>query len=192
MKVLGITGQAGSGKSEILEFLQEEYGAAVCQMDQVARNLQRRGTDCFIKIVQQFGNEIVGEDGELDRAVLARIVFQDALSLRKLNDIVHPGVLAWVKSDMEQKKRKGEALYVVESALLPDVGYDLCDEIWYIRVSEDVRRERLKASRGYTDERVTAMIESQPGEDVYLAVSSAVIDNSGTLENTKRQIGDRL
>ena len=65
MKILGITGGVGSGKSEILKYLKEEYGAAVCQMDETARELQRSGTECFRKIVEEFVSVIVGGDGEL-------------------------------------------------------------------------------------------------------------------------------
>ena len=83
-------------------------------------------------------------------------------------------------------------LYIVEAALLPDVGRELCDDLWYIYAEEKVRRERLKASRGYTDERITRMIAAQPDEERFRSASTAVIDNSGDFEDTKRQIGERL
>ena len=93
MKVLGITGGVGSGKSETLRYLEEEYGAYVCQMDETAKRLQRSGTDCFRRIVGHFGNRVVASDGELNRVELGRIVFADSEELRALNDIVHPAVL---------------------------------------------------------------------------------------------------
>ena len=74
----------------------------------------------------------------------------------------------------------------------PMWGAELCDELWYIYVREEVRRERLKASRGYTDEKISSMIASQPMEEEFRKSCSVVIDNSGTFENTMRQIGDRL
>lgn len=192
MKVLGITGGVGSGKSEVLRWLEDAYGAYVCQMDETAKELQKKGTDCFRQIADHFGSRVVGRDGELDRAELSRIVFSEEKELQALNEIVHPAVIRRVKEDIAQKTKEGASLYVVEAALLPDAGKELCDELWYIYTKEDVRRERLKASRGYTDERITRMIASQPGEERFRSACSAVIDNSGDFEDTKRQIGERL
>lgn len=192
MKVLGITGGVGSGKSLVLEYLKEEYGAYICQMDETAKELQKSGTECFREIVRHFGTEIVGSDGELDRAKLGGIVFAEEEELKKLNEIVHPAVLEHVRRDIEEKAGTGVELYVVEAAVLTDVFRDLSDELWYIYVREEIRRERLKASRRYTDERITRMIASQPAEEVFRETCDVVIDNSGDFEDTKRQIGERL
>ena len=150
MRVFEITGGVGSGKSEVLKYLEEAFGASVCQLDEVARQMQKRGTECFRRIVEIFGEDIVGADGELDRQKLADIVFSDGAMLRKLDAVVHPAVY------------------------------------------EAVRRERLKASRRYTDEKITQMMASQPGEDVFRKACSAVVDNSGLFKDTKRQIGEIL
>lgn len=192
MKVLGITGGVGSGKSEVLNYLREAYGAVVCQMDETAKRLQEKGTGCFRKITEAFGPEIIGADGELDRKKLGARVFSDPEQLRLLNSIVHPEVLRSVSADIRKHTEEGTPLYVVEAALLPDVGGELCDEIWYIYASEEVRRERLKASRHYSDEKITDMIASQPSEETFRRACTAVIDNSGPFENTERQIGERL
>ncbi len=129
MRVLGITGGVGSGKSEVLRYLEDEYGAYVCQMDETAKELQRSGTDCFRQIVAHFGERVVGSDGELDRAELGRIVFGDSGALHALNAIVHPVVLRWVREDIERKRTEGRSLYVVEAALLTETGGELCDEL---------------------------------------------------------------
>ena len=192
MRVIGITGGVGSGKSEVLRYLKEAYGAWVCQMDETAKELQRKGTDCYSRIVEHFGERILNAEGELDRSALSRIVFADDSELRVLNEIVHPEVVRLVGRDIKQKRSQGVEIYVLEAALLPDVGKELCDELWYIYTEEKVRRERLKASRGYTDERITRMIASQPGEERFRSACTAVIDNSGNFEDTKRQIGERL
>lgn len=192
MRVIGITGGVGSGKSEVLRYLKEAYGAWVCQMDETAKELQRRGTTCFRRIVEHFGERVVSAEGELDRAALSVIVFSDERELQALNEIVHPEVIRQVRGDIEEKRAQGLEFYVVEAALLPDVGRELCDELWYIYTEEKVRRERLKASRGYTDERITQMIASQPGEARFRSACTAVIDNSGDFEDTKRQIGEKL
>lgn len=193
MKIIGVTGGVGSGKSEVLRFLEREYKAYVCQLDEVAKALQRRGTACFKKIVECFGEDMVGEDGELDRAKLGQAVFGSAEKLNALNAIVHPEVKRWVRSDIERKKETQVPLYVIEAALLLEAGYqDICDELWYIFVPQDIRRERLKVSRGYSDERIDKMFASQLTDEAFQDGCTVVIDNGGTFENTIRQIGDRL
>lgn len=193
MKVLGITGGVGSGKSEVLRYLKEEYHAVVTQLDEVAKELQQRGQECFRQIVKAFGPEVVGEDGELNREKLGAVVFADAERLRALNEIVHPEVKRWIQEDIFQKEQEGVPLYVIEAALLPTAGYDtICKEMWYIYTEESVRRKRLVASRGYTEEKITQMIQSQPQEEVFQKACTAVIDNSGSFEDTKKQIGELL
>lgn len=192
MKVIGITGGVGSGKSKVLEYLKDAYGAVICQMDETARALQKKGTRCFERIVEAFGTGILDGQGELDRAALGSIVFADEEKLAQLNGIVHPEVICQVEQDIRSKAEEGRKLYVVEAALLPDVGKELCDELWYIYTDENVRRERLKASRGYTDDKISQMIASQPEEERFRASCGVVIDNSGDFENTKKQIGDNL
>lgn len=192
MKVLGIAGGVGSGKSRVLDYLKKEYHAEVCQMDEVARKLQQKGTGCYEKIVQNFGIDILRPDGEIDRGRLGKIVFSCAGKLDLLNRIVHPAVLEKVRADIAEKASGQAKLYVLEAALLPDVGGELCDEVWYIYAGEEVRRKRLASSRRYTEEKITQMIKSQPSEEHFRQTCTAVIDNSGVFEDTKRQIGDRL
>lgn len=193
MKVLGITGGVGSGKSEVLRYMEQEYDAVVCQLDEVAKALQKKGTDCYDKIIEQFGLEITGENGELDRKKLAAIIFQDEEKRRMLNGIVHPEVKKWVEQDIIEKEKREVPLYVIEAALLPEAGYeDICREMWYIYTEESVRRERLKKSRGYSDETISRMIRSQSPESVFRKACRIVIDNSGTFERTKKQIGEQL
>lgn len=193
MKVIGITGGVGCGKSEVLVWLQSEYGAVVTQLDEVAKNLQKSGQECFDQIVALFGTEILQEDGELNRAGLAEAVFRDQEKLSGLNAIVHPKVKEWVQNDIAKKREGQIGLYVIEAALLPTAGYEeICDEIWYIYADETVRRNRLKAARGYTEEKISQMIAAQPTEQVFRQYCKYVIDNSGSFENTKKQIGELL
>ena len=142
--------------------------------------------------METFGSGILDEQGDLNRAALGSIVFASEEKLAQLNGIVHPEVIRQVAQDIRSKAAQGRTLYVVEAALLPDVGKELCDELWYIYADENVRRERLKASRGYTDEKISQMIASQPREERFRSSCSVVIDNSGSFENTMKQIGDNL
>ena len=90
MKILGITGGVGSGKSKVLHFLEDEYGAVVCQLDEVAKELQKKGGVCYQKIIELFGTEIIGTDGELDRSRLAALIFQDVKMRQNLTGFFHP------------------------------------------------------------------------------------------------------
>lgn len=144
MKVLGITGGVGSGKSCVLAYMEEAYGAVICQMDDTARELQQKGTSCFEQIADVFGPEILNADGGLDRTALGTIVFSDEQKLQQLNAIVHPQVIREVRRRIQECEAAGCPLFVVEAALLPDVGRELCDELWYIYADETVRRCRLK------------------------------------------------
>lgn len=193
MKVLGITGGVGSGKSQVLAYLQETYGANICQLDEVAKKLQQRGGSCFEQILLAFGENVRGADGELNRERLGQIVFRDKEKLQILNQIVHPEVKRWVQQDISEKKAEGVSIYVIEAALMPDAGYDdICQEMWYIYTEESVRRIRLKASRDYSDEKITQMIQSQPSEEQFRKISDVVIDNSGSFEETKKKIGELI
>lgn len=193
MKILGITGGIGSGKSAVLTYLQEAYGAAVSPLDDVARGLQKKGQDCFCRIVEVFGGDILGPDGELDRERLGAAVFSDPGQLAVLNGIVHPQVKQWVRQDIVKKEKEGVRLYVLESALFPNVEYrDICGEMWYIYAQEKTRRRRLMESRHYTEEKIRQILESQPSEQAFRAICTSVIDNSAAFENTKRQIGELL
>ena len=193
MKVIGITGGVGSGKSAVLSYMEEEFGAYVCQLDMVAKQLQEKGKRCYEEIVEYFGEDILGEDKNLDRKALGDIVFKDNDKLEALNKIVHPAVKDFVIKDIKDHKEKGTKLYIIEAALMPTAGYDnICDEMWYIFTEENVRRDRLKASRGYSDEKITEMIMSQPSEEDFRRISSVVIDNSNDIEFTKKQIRENL
>lgn len=193
MKVLGITGGVGSGKSEVLRCMEEEYKAYVCQLDEVAKELQKRGGICYRQIIEQFGESIIGEDKELDRQKLSAIVFQDEEKRKVLNGIVHPKVKNWVEQDILKKEKQEVPLYVIEAALLPEAGYeDICGEMWYIYTTEEIRRRRLKESRGYTDEKISRMMASQSTEERFRKACQVVIDNSGTFEETKKQIGEKI
>ena len=105
----------------------------------------------------------------------------------------YPAVKQQVLLDIEEKRKEKTELYVLEAALLLEAGYaKICEETWFIYTEESVRRERLKASRGYSDERITDMIRSQSPEAYFRKNCTRVIDNSKEIEETRRQIGEIL
>ncbi|MEE1314685.1 MAG: dephospho-CoA kinase [Faecalimonas sp.] len=189
MKILGITGGVGSGKSRVLAYLEDTYGAVVCQADHIAWELQMPDTDCYCEIVRRFGARILHPDKTIDRAKLGQLVFADAGLLEALNQIMHPAVKREVKKRMQVERQRGTRLFVLEAALLIEEDYgEICDELWYIYTSEPVRRERLKTSRAYSDEKIDAIMASQLSEERFRTACHRVIENSGAFEETALQI----
>lgn len=189
MKVIGITGGVGAGKTQILEYLNNKYGASICQTDNVAKKLQKKGGACFDAIVEHFGDKILDEKGELDRGALADIVFKNQKELEVLNGIVHPAVKEEVRRKISNEERKQTNIFIIESALLIEDDYDeICDEVWYIYVKEEIRKNRLIFSRGYDAEKVDDIIAAQQTKDDFLKNSDRVIDNSGVFAETMIQL----
>ena len=144
MKVIGITGGVGAGKSSVLALLKEMCSCDIIQADLVARNIYHSGNIGFKKVVDIFGEQIVGEDGEINRPLLADIIFKNPNKRIVLNSIIHPLVKQEIINQINNHKIAGDVDYCfVEAALLIEDHYDIfMDEIWYIYVSEDERRKR--------------------------------------------------
>ena len=193
MKVIGITGGVGSGKSRVLEYLHSKYQAVICQADQVAWKLQEPGQACYKKIVEVFGSDIVLENQYIDRQKLGGIVFSDERKLAVLNQIMHPAVKAYIKDTVREEKSKGTSCFVIEAALLLEDNYaEICDEIWYIYTDEEVRRARLKESRQYSDEKIDRIMKQQLSEEEFRARCPIMIHNSGDFADTCRQIDELM
>lgn len=195
MKILGITGGVGAGKSTVLAWMEEKYRARVIQADQVAHLLQEPGNACYERIVEAFGTQILDKEKRICRSSLASLVFRDGALLERLNAIVHPLVKEYIIEEMEQERRRGQAPFVVvEAALLLEDRYDLiCDEIWYVYADEETRIDRLMKSRGYSREKALGIMQNQMAEEEFRRRCKFVIDNSGNfVENTFEQIDKGL
>ena len=188
--VLGITGGVGAGKSSVLACLQSDHGAVVIECDRVAARLQSPGGSCYGPMLELFPDVSRGPDGALDRSQIAARVFADPALLSKLNALVHPLVKEEVIRVIGQNP---DRLVAVEAALLLEADYgDICDEIWYIFAREDIRADRLAKSRGYTAERIRAVMASQKDDAFYRSRCDYVIDNSRGLSDTQQQISKGL
>jgi len=191
--IIGITGGVGAGKSEVLRFLREEYDALVLEMDAIGREVMEPDGICFERICSLFGPDAVMEDGRLDRAYIADIVFHNPHKLDELNQIVHPAVREYCGKKILEAEKNDVPYIVMESAILLDAGYDaVCDEIWYIYAKEEVRAERLRAARGYSGERIRAVMKTQKSDGFFREHADFIVDNSGTIEEMKQQIRERL
>ncbi|HBN56553.1 MAG TPA: dephospho-CoA kinase [Lachnospiraceae bacterium] len=193
MKIIGVTGGVGAGKSTVLMYLAGQYRAKVIQADEIGHEVMEPGREAYQKILSVFGEGILSEDGSVDRKVLGGIVFADEEKLKALNAIIHPAVKEAILSRLTQAENAGEKYAVVEAALFLEEKYDaFCDETWYIYTNEERRRDRLKKSRGYTDERIDQIFANQKTHEEFLSRCEFVIDNNKAQEDTWRQIDRRM
>ena len=175
MIFIGITGGVGAGKSAVLGYLKELDGVRVMLSDEIAHELMEPGSDCY------------------NRPALAGVIFSDDKKRELLNEVVHPAVKEYVLNAVKEAKKEGLFMLVLEAALLIEEGYgEICDELWYIYASEEVRRKRLKSSRGYSDEKIDSIFASQLKEAEYRRHCKEVIDNDGDIENTIASINKAL
>jgi dephospho-CoA kinase len=125
---------------------------------------------------------------------MAAKIFTDKELLTQVNQIVHPAVKNHIMRRLNEEKAADRLDYFfIEAALLIEDGYDkIVEELWYIHADEQVRRCRLKESRGYTDEKIDSILKGQLSEKDFLGHCQVVIDNSGTLENVYKQLNEKL
>ena len=191
---IGITGGIGAGKSEILSYIRKHYKCEIYLADEVAHEVKRPGTECYRALVDLLGKEIINPDGQIDKARMAEKIFADASLLEKVNQSIHPAVKVYLLEHLEKARAAGEVeLFFVEAALLIECGYgELVDEMWYIYADEQVRRERLKKARGYSEEKIENIMAKQLPEQKFRENCDFVIDNSGELADSYRQIDRKL
>ncbi len=189
MRVIGVTGGVGAGKSRVLEYLENRWEAFVIQADLAGHQVMEPGGVCFDRVLALFGESVRKADGTLDRKKIGDIVFQDEELLTRLNSIIHPAVKEEILRRLEEQERGGRELCVVEAALLLEDHYEkFCDEIWYVFAEEEVRVERLMSSRGYTREKALGIIRNQASEEFYRSHADRIIENNGDWEETCARI----
>lgn len=193
MKVIGLTGGIGSGKSVVAKILKDEYDAYILDTDSIAKQQMEPGGESYRLVVDCFGKEILAPDGTINRPKLAAMIFEDKDKRLKINELTHPIVLKAVEREIECKRIEARTKYlVVETALMIEAGYDyICDEVWYVYAPVELRRSRLKKSRGYSDEKIDAILANQSKEEDFFARFSKVVENTGDMELLKSQI-DKL
>lgn len=191
MKVIGITGQIGSGKSSVAKLL-ATYGARVLNADAMAKELLEQETPSYGEIVEAFGMGILHEDESIDRAKLAAIVFADPERLQLLNSIIHPRVLEEMTERVRYIDSSGEGVEVVaiDVPILFGSGADrLCDKVAAVLADEGIRLERMTA-RGMTESDFFARSGAQMSQDELATKADFVIENNGTLAELKEKVAD--
>lgn len=189
MKIIGITGGIGSGKTAVLSIFKEEYGAFIMEADALAHRLMEPGQRSYTDIVDTFGDGILASDKTIDRAKLGAIVFGDPDKLERLNQITHPNVKNAILESINEQKESGCELYILEAALLIQDGYlSICDEMWFVYANAEVRIDRLCRYRGFSRDKAVAVIRSQEPDSYYEINCVKKIDNSGDREELRNHI----
>ena len=136
---------------------------------------------------------MIREDGELDRAAMAKRMFREPELRKAMNGIIHPAVRTYILQAISDEQAAGRRFFFLEAALLIEEKYDeICDELWYVYAEESVRRERLKASRQYSGEKIRQIMASQLTEEEFRRACCFTVDNSGSFSDTARQIDARM
>lgn len=180
MKLIGVTGCVGSGKSTVGKKMQEHFSVKLVMTDDLGHLTMEPGSESYQKIITIFGDDIKNDDGTINRTKLGQIVFGNKEKLEQLNNIIHPWVKEYLyKSIQEEREKRQFSYYVMESAILFQSGLnELCDEIWYVDADEEIRRERLKSSRGYTDEKIDSILSNQKENEILKQQCDVIISTN--------------
>lgn len=191
MKVIGLTGGIASGKSTVSRMLRQK-GAYIIDADEIAKDIVKPGKPAWEDIVRHFGRDILDESGNIKRKMLGKIVFSDEKKLKLLNRITHPGIVDRIKEELEASRRRNEKVVVIDAALLLEIGLDvLTDEVWVVVVDEKTQIDRLIKREGtlsYTE--AVERIRAQMPLEEKLKFATRIIDNSGTIEETQKQVDE--
>lgn len=188
MVVIGLTGGIGAGKSTVARLL-EELGASVIDADAVARAVVEPGRPAWRELVAAFGAGILAADGRIDRRELARRAFADPDARARLNRATHPHILREIRRRLQALAARSCPVAVLDAPLLLETGLDAAaDEVWVVVADPEQEAARAAARSGWTAEEVQARARGQMGREERLRRAHVVIDNRGSLEETRRQV----
>lgn len=191
--VVGLTGSIASGKSHAREYL-ETCGAAVIDADKLGHAAYKKGTPCYGRVVAEFGEDIVGEDGEVDRRRLGAKVFASADRMSALNHIVWPAIEDLARQELRAlgESRSGAPhprVAILEAAILIEAGWSArVDEVWVTHVPDAVAISRLCSRNGLSEDEARRRLGLQMQTADRLARATVAIDTSGSKEETRDKL----
>lgn len=185
MYLIGLTGNIATGKSTVAEIL-AQLGARVIDADLVAHAVVRKGTPTWRRVVNAFGYDILHPDGSVNRRALGALVFADPAKLRTLEAIIHPAVTAELARMLQDVH---EEVVVIQAVKLYEAGlHEYCDALWVVTASPEEQKRRLLQDRHLTEAEAEARLRAQPPLDAKLQAATVVIDNGGSIEETRVQV----
>jgi len=188
MKVIGLTGGIGSGKSTVSQFL-AELGAVIIDADRVGHEAFKPGSELWRGVVAAFGRQIVTPSGDIDRGKLGEIVFGNSESLSRLNQIMHPRMYDMVRAQLEECRQQGVEVAVLEAPLLIEANWtSLVDEVWVTAASEATVLKRLQEQTGLSKEESLARIRSQLPLEERIKRADVVINTDCSFDEVKTRV----
>ena len=185
MKVVGVTGGIGSGKSSLCRML-ESFGARVFYADEEAKRLMNEDPDLRRRLEDAFGPETFGDDGRIDREYLARRIFSDPEARRRMNSIVHPAVREAFEEFADRARREGVQVVVREAALITGSEEEL-DEVVVVEAPESVRVRRVAGRDDVDASAVRSRMDAQPSRHEFREVADRIVVNDGSLDDLERE-----
>jgi len=188
MKVIGLTGGISSGKSTVSRFL-AELGAVILDADKVGHEAFKPDTKPWQEVVAAFGRKILTPTGEIDREKLGEIVFNNPKLLAQLNQIMHPRMYDMMQAQLEEYRRRGVGVVVLEAPLLLEADWtSLADEVWVTVAPEATVLRRLREKLGLSEEQSLARIRSQMSNEERIKHADVVIDTDCSLDELKAKV----
>lgn len=189
MRVIGLTGNIACGKSVVARMF-EELGARIIDADLIARLVVEPGKPAWEEIVERFGRGVLNPDMTINRGRLGDIVFRDKEKREELNRITHPRIIERIKELIEEYEKNGVGVVIVEAALIVEKGgmKPLIKDLIVVTSDEETQIRRLMERSGLSREEALSRIRSQMPSSEKVKYATYVIDNSGTLEETKKQV----
>ena len=186
---IGLTGGIASGKSTVVAIL-KSWGAAVIDCDILARQAAAPGSDGLIAVRQAFGPQALLADGTMDRAYIGSIVFQEPSRKKELEDSLFPFIHRQIADETRRIEKIEKRLFLfLDMPLLFEVKYhSYVDEAWLVYVDPETQLRRLMARNNFTEREALARIQAQLPIDEKRSLAQVIIDNAGSLENTKEQV----
>ncbi|WP_175639884.1 dephospho-CoA kinase [Metabacillus schmidteae] len=186
--VIGLTGGIASGKSTVSNMI-KEMGITVVDADQISRDVVEIGRPAYNQIIDVFGADILQEDQTLDRGKLGALIFSDQKKREQLNKIVHPEVRKEMLHQVEEEKKQGSKLVVLDIPLLFESKLTyMVDKTILVYVDEETQLERLMQRNNYTNDEAKLRIQSQHPLKDKRKLADEIIDNNGSVEDTQIQL----
>lgn len=188
MRIIGLTGGIASGKSTVAAIL-AKHGAYIIDADKIGHKIYYKGGPAWRGVIDAFGDEILDNGGNIDRAKLGQIVFSDNKKLQQLNAIVHPLMRREIQLQLKDADNRGFAIAVIDAAVLIESGwYTLADEIWLVVADNELRLQRLMQRNGFSRQQAWQRIESQMPDDEKAKYADVIIDNNGDMEELENKV----
>ena len=189
MKIIGLTGGIATGKSQVSSML-SELGAIIIDADIVAREVVQKGLPAWQQIKDEFGQEYLLSNGELNRKKLGKLVFTNPDALAKLNSITHPAIKGRIEDRINNLKAQDfKGVVVVDAALLLETGWEtMVDQVWVVDAPIEKRIERLMIRDNFTRDQALSRINSQMSQQERIAKADKIIYNNSDIDSLREQV----